>query len=52
MFYVPSFLKYYMKSHLPLPDSIEFLIEEPFRYMLGRYYSRKARLYLIAKRAT
>jgi SAM-dependent methyltransferase len=51
MFYVPSFLKYYMKSHIPMPDSIEFIVEEPFRYMLGHYYARKARLYLLAKKS-
>ena len=50
MFYVPSFLKYYMKNHIPMPDSIEFLVEEPFRYMLGRYSARKGRLYLLAKK--
>jgi|SRR5829696_390207 ubiquinone/menaquinone biosynthesis C-methylase UbiE len=51
MFYVASFLKYYMKNHIPVPDAIEFLVEEPFRYMLGRYYARKnARLYLLAKK--
>jgi ubiquinone/menaquinone biosynthesis C-methylase UbiE len=50
LFYVPSFLKYYMKNHIPLPDSIEFVVEEPFRYMLGRYFARKARLYLVAKK--
>jgi 2-polyprenyl-3-methyl-5-hydroxy-6-metoxy-1,4-benzoquinol methylase len=51
MFYLPSFLKYYIKNHIPLPDSIEFLVEEPFRYMLGRYYARKnARLYLVVKK--
>jgi SAM-dependent methyltransferase len=50
MFYVPSFLKYYMKNHIPLPDSIEFLAEEPLRYMLGRYYARKGRLHLVAKK--
>jgi SAM-dependent methyltransferase len=50
MFYVPSFLKYYMKNPIPMPDSIEFVVEEPFRYMLGRYYARKARLYLLAKK--
>jgi|ERR687898_128654 ubiquinone/menaquinone biosynthesis C-methylase UbiE len=51
MFYVPSFLKYYMKNHIPMPDSIEFLVEEPFRYILGRYYARKnARLYLLVKK--
>jgi ubiquinone/menaquinone biosynthesis C-methylase UbiE len=51
MFYLPSFLKYYMKNHIPIPDSVEFLVEEPFRYMLGRYYARKGRLYLVAKNA-
>ena len=51
MFYVPSFLKYYMKNHIRLPDSIEFLVEEPLRYMLGRYYARKGRLHLVAKKA-
>jgi ubiquinone/menaquinone biosynthesis C-methylase UbiE len=50
LFYVPSFLKYYLKNHIPLPDSIEFLIEEPFRYMLGHYYARKGRLHIIAKK--
>jgi SAM-dependent methyltransferase len=50
MFYVPSFLKYYIKNHIPMPDSIEFRVEEPFRYILGRYYARKARLYLVAKK--
>jgi SAM-dependent methyltransferase len=50
MFYVPSFLKYYMKKYIPIPDSIEFVVEEPFRYMLGRYFARKARLYLVAKK--
>jgi ubiquinone/menaquinone biosynthesis C-methylase UbiE len=50
MFYVPSFLKYYIKNRIPIPDSIEFLIEEPFRYMLGRYYARKGRLYLLGKK--
>lgn len=50
LFYVPSFLKYYMKNRIPVPDSIEFLVEEPFRYMLGRYYARKGRLYLVAKK--
>jgi ubiquinone/menaquinone biosynthesis C-methylase UbiE len=50
LFYVPSFLKYYMKHHIPIPDSIEFLIEEPFRYMLGHYYARKGRLHLVAKK--
>jgi SAM-dependent methyltransferase len=49
MFYVPCFLKYYMKNHTSLPHSIEFLVEEPFRYMLGRHYARKGRLYLVAK---
>jgi SAM-dependent methyltransferase len=51
MLYVPSFLKYYMKNHIPIPDSIEFLVEEPLRYMLGRYYARKGRLYLVAKKS-
>jgi ubiquinone/menaquinone biosynthesis C-methylase UbiE len=51
MFYVPSFLKYHMKNHIPMPDSIEFLVEEPFRYMLGRYFARRnARLYLVVKK--
>ena len=50
MFYIPSFLKYYMKNHIPIPDSIEFVVEEPFRYMLGRHYARKGRLYLVAKK--
>lgn len=51
MFYVPSFIKYYLKNHLPIPDSIEFLAEEPFRYMLGRYYVRKnARLYFLVNK--
>ncbi len=50
MFYIPSFLKYYVKTYVPIPDSIEFLVEEPFRYMLGRYYARKGRLYLVAKK--
>lgn len=50
MFYVLSVLKYYMKNHIPMPDSIEFLVEEPFRYMLGCYYARKCRLYLLAKK--
>jgi ubiquinone/menaquinone biosynthesis C-methylase UbiE len=50
MLYIPSFLKYYMKKYIPIPDSIEFWIEEPFRYMLGRYYARKCRLYLLAKK--
>jgi ubiquinone/menaquinone biosynthesis C-methylase UbiE len=50
MLYIPSFLKYYMKKYIPIPDSIEFLIEEPFRYMLGRYYARKGRLYILAKK--
>ena len=50
MFYVPSFLKYYMKNRIPIPDSIEFVAEEPFRYMLGYYYARKARLYLVVKK--
>jgi hypothetical protein len=40
-----------MKNHIPIPDSVEFLVEEPFRYMLGRYYARKGRLYLVAKNA-
>jgi SAM-dependent methyltransferase len=51
MFYLPSFLKYYMKNYVALPDSIQFLVEEPLRYMLGRYYARKGRLYLVAKKA-
>jgi ubiquinone/menaquinone biosynthesis C-methylase UbiE len=50
LYYVPSFLKYYMKKHIPLPDSIEFSIEEPLRYLLGHYYARKGRLHLIAKK--
>jgi ubiquinone/menaquinone biosynthesis C-methylase UbiE len=51
MSYVPSFIKYYMNPHTPIPDSIEFFIEEPFRYMLGHYYSKKGRLYLVAKKS-
>jgi ubiquinone/menaquinone biosynthesis C-methylase UbiE len=50
LFYVPSFLKYYLKKRIPLPDSVEFLIEEPLRYMLGHYYARKGRLHLVAKK--
>lgn len=51
MFYVPSFIKYYMKNHFPIPDSIEFLLEEPLRYMLGRYYVTKtARLYFVVNK--
>lgn len=50
MCYIPSFLKYYMQKYIPIPDSIEFLVEEPFRYMLGRYFNRKGRLYLVAKK--
>jgi ubiquinone/menaquinone biosynthesis C-methylase UbiE len=50
MFYIPSFLKYYAKNYIPIPDSIEFVVEEPFRYMLGRHYARKGRLYLVAKK--
>jgi SAM-dependent methyltransferase len=50
MFYVLSFLKYYMKNLISMPDSIEFLVEEPFRYMLGRYHARKGRLYLLVKK--
>ena len=48
--YVPSFIKYYVNYHIPIPDSIEFLVEEPLRYMLGYYYSKKGRLYLVAKK--
>jgi hypothetical protein len=29
-----------------MPDSIEFVVEELFRYMPVRYYTGKARLYL------
>jgi ubiquinone/menaquinone biosynthesis C-methylase UbiE len=51
MFYIPSFIKYYMKNHFPIPDSIEFLLEEPFRYMLGRYSATKnARLYFVVNK--
>lgn len=51
MSYVPSFIKYYVNRHIPIPDSIEFFIEEPLRYMLGHYYSKKGRLYLVAKKS-
>jgi hypothetical protein len=33
-----------------MPDSIEFVVEELFRYMPVRYYTGKARLYLVAKK--
>jgi hypothetical protein len=46
--YMPSFLKYYF--NISLPDSVAFKLEEPLRYLLGNYYVRKGRLYMLARR--
>jgi SAM-dependent methyltransferase len=46
--YVPSFLKYYF--NISLPDSVAFKLEEPLRYLVGSYYVRKGRLYMLARR--
>lgn len=50
MAYVPVFLKYYVRVPVFLPDSVVFWLEEPLRYILGRYMSAKGRLYILAKK--
>jgi SAM-dependent methyltransferase len=48
--YVPAFLKYYVGIAAFLPDSVLFWLEEPLRYILGRYMSAKGRLYILARK--
>ncbi|MEM3504110.1 MAG: methyltransferase domain-containing protein, partial [Nitrososphaeria archaeon] len=48
--YVPSFLKYYLGVAVFIPDSFIFWLEDPLRYILGRFMSAKGRLYILAKK--
>ena len=58
MKYVPSFLKYYIIYKFkypslrrfiePISDKLVFKLEEPLRYILGRLFSRRGRLYILA----
>jgi len=52
--YVPSFLKYYVQQKynflLPIQDKVCFFCEEPLRYMLGKIFSKRGRLYFLAKK--
>ncbi|MGH9877335.1 MAG: class I SAM-dependent methyltransferase, partial [Nitrososphaerales archaeon] len=48
--YVPSFLKYFLCKKIPLPDQMAFKLEVPIRFLLGHYYVRKGRLYMIARK--
>jgi len=50
--YVPSFLKYYIYQNfsvsIPIPDKVAFWLEEPIRHILGKIYSKKGRIYIVA----
>ncbi|RLE90961.1 MAG: hypothetical protein DRN04_13930 [Thermoprotei archaeon] len=54
--YVPSFLKYYVSYKYPsirqlvelIPDRLAFKFEEPLRHVLGYFFNRKSRLYILA----
>lgn len=54
MYYVPSFLKYYILDKfdikIPISDKIAFRIEKPFRYSIGYICNKKGRLYLFARK--
>ncbi|MBT8764476.1 class I SAM-dependent methyltransferase [Desulfohalobiaceae bacterium Ax17] len=52
--YVPSFLKYLIahkhKVCVPISNKICFILEEPLRYIFGKFFSRRGRLYFFAKK--
>lgn len=54
MYYVPSFLKYYISDKfaikIAISDKIAFWIEKPLRYFIGYIYNKKGRLYLFARK--
>lgn len=58
MLYVPSFLKYYILFKSPfiyklislIPEGLEFKLEEPLRYFAGWFFSRRGRLYILARK--
>jgi len=50
MKYIPSFIKYYWRFEIPVPDGILFWLEEPLRYILGCYMSLKDRIYVFAEK--
>ena len=60
LYYVPSFIKYYLsmkpiflckilhKILSLIPESLEFKMEEPLRYLAGWIFSKRGRLYILA----
>jgi len=52
--YIPTFLKYYIYQKfsisIPLPDWLAFKLEEPMRYLIGKLYNKKERLYILAEK--
>ncbi|HEC91741.1 MAG TPA: class I SAM-dependent methyltransferase [Candidatus Atribacteria bacterium] len=52
--YIPSFLKYYIKQrynfYIPIPNKLCFFFEEPLRFIFGKIFSWRSRLYIFAKK--
>ncbi|GBF08530.1 putative S-adenosylmethionine-dependent methyltransferase [Aeropyrum pernix] len=54
--YIPSFIKYHVLKRYSslrqfiglIPDKIAFKVEEPLRYVIGWFFNRKGRLYILA----